>query len=367
MIRVSYNVNKEELKDRYLQIFDIPALEKGWKQYEHIFNIGIKDLLTSNFDKLVEVYFLYKNSQLSNPEKAYINELFNYEHYQPKLAWFFMNPQNKFDFKTCHYCNMSYVNAYGLGDSYKTVLDFVNNVPATEWRYWFSEEELSNANIERIISERPFASLENFNRKKYLHKKIQRYKRMTLSPDSNHFDLDHILPKAVCPLTRLSLFNFVPSCQVCNEKLKKDIELAQTKDDWLKISPTYEKSSFDKDVTFRLVPEVSCSTFFELMKNRENYRIDIETSLTVYENYSSVLRLHDRYNYHRKLALQILDLKERYSEEKIKEISKMMSKQFNGDGNICYTEAQVREDIFHWNINEDDCFSKLRKDMMERN
>ncbi len=367
MIKVRYNIDLKTLRDRFLSIFDLSAMNIGWKPFEKVFGIKLEELLTADFDTLVDLYLQYKVTKMSADQIILLNDLFNYESYQPKLAWFFMNPENKFDFKTCHYCNMAYVNSYGLGEGYGTVLNFVNNSSGVEWRYWFSQDELPDTIIDRILKDRPFKTLDEFNKKKYLWKRIELYKRMTLAPDANQFDLDHVLPKAKCPITRLSLFNFVPSCQVCNEKLKKDEELASTKADWLRISPTYQGSNFDSDVTFKLVPEVSCSTFFELRKNRENYRLDFEISDKAYDKYITVFRLLDRYNYHRQLALEILDLKERYSEEKRKEISEMLSKRFDSTTQSLYTETQVKEDIFHLDIAQDDCFSKLRKDMMERN
>ena len=368
MIKVRYNLDLKTLRANYLKIFDLTAMTAVWKPYESVFGMKIEELLTAEFDRLVEVYLQYKVTKLSQGQINTLNGLFKYESYQPKLAWFFMNLENKFDFKTCHYCNMAYVNAYGKGDSYRMILDFIKGATASEWRYWFTKDELSDVSIKKILQEQPsYTTLEDFNKKKYLWKRIELYKRMTLATDANHFDLDHVLPKAICPLTRLSLFNFVPSCQVCNEKLKKDVELATTKEDWLKISPTYSGSNFDDAVTFKLIPEVSCSTFFELMKNRENYRLEFDMSDGVYDNYITVFRLHDRYNYHKQRALHILSLKERYSEEKREEISRMMSNRYDGNGESIYSEAQVKEDIFHLDLEKDECFSKLRKDMMERN
>lgn len=374
MIKVKYNLDLKTLRDNYLKIFDLTAMAAIWKPFEKMFGIKIEELLTADFDRLVDVYLQYKVTKLSQDQINVLDGLFHYESNQPKLAWFFMNPENKFDFKTCHYCNMAYVNAYGKGDSYKTVLDFVNGASASEWRYWFKEDELSDNSISKILQEQPYSSLEDFNKKKYLWKRIEKYKRMTLvpvnnqfEPDGNHFDLDHVLPKVNCPLIRLSLFNFVPSCQVCNEKLKKDVELAVTKDDWLRISPTYSGSNFDDAVTIKLIPEVSCSTFFELMKNRENYSIEFDMPGGVYEKYITVFRLHDRYNYHKQRALHILSLKERYPEEKREEISRMMSKTYDCKGDSLYSVAQVKEDIFHLDLEKDECFSKLRNDMMERN
>lgn len=369
MIKIAYNIDKKTLQDRYLTIFDLTELEKEWKPFRAMFRIELVDLLTADFDKLVDLYMEYKHmcNRMPKPQIAYLDALFDYEYYQPKLAWFFMNPENKFDFSTCHYCNMAYVNTYGWGDTYGTVLNFINHASPEEWRFWFEKDVLSDDNLEKIVEERPFDSLEAFNKKRYLWKKIEKYKRMILTKDANQFDLDHVLPKAICPITRLSLFNLVPSCQVCNEKLKKDKELAQSKEDWLKVSPTWPGNRFDQDVTIRLVPEVKCTTFFELRKNRENYRLDFDMPHGVYDNYMELFRLHDRYNYHKSLALQILDLKERYSDEKVKEISRMLSNGAGKDDKKIFTVAQVKEDIFQMDFSKDRCFSKLRKDMMERN
>ena len=368
MIKVRYNIDLDVLRQRYLTIFDKANMKKKWRPFEIIFGVKLDELLTADFKQLVGLYYKYKQTKLLKVQLDELEDIFNYEHYQPKLAWFFMNPENKFDFSTCHYCNTAYVNAYGLGDSYQNVLDFVNNATFADWRYWFTEKELPDDKIDKILREGQYTSLTKFNAHKYLGKKIELYKRMMLAPDANHFDLDHVLPKAICPITRLSLFNFVPSCQVCNEKLKKDEELADNEADWLRVSPTYQGSSFDKEVTFRLIPEVSCSTFFELMQNRENYRLEFDMPHGgVFDNYVTIFRLQDRYNYHKQLALHILDLKERYSEEKVKEISRMMSKQFDDDKGMKYSEAQVKEDIFCMDFSKDRCFAKLRKDMMERN
>lgn len=362
-----YNIKSDILYKRYLDIFDLSVMKPIWMPFEGIFGMTLEELLTAQFDRLVDVYYQYKITKLSEGQISTLTALFNYEHYQPKLAWFFMNPENKFDFSTCHYCNAAYVNSYGKGDSYSKVLDAVNGFTPTDWRYWFTEEQLSNTSIAQIEREKPYRSLSEFNKKRYLYKRVELYKCMNLAADANHFDLDHVLPKKKCPITALSLFNFAPSCQVCNEKLKNDEELGHTKEEWLKVSPTYNGNSFDEDVTIRLRPEVSCSTFFELMQNRENYHLEFDTPHVAYENYVALFRLRDRYNYHRQLALQILDLKERYSEEKVREISRMLSKKFGEKEGTAYSEEQIREDIFHIDFSKDRCFSKLRKDMMERN
>ena len=115
MIKVRYNLDLKTLRANYLKIFDLTAMTAVWKPYESVFGMKIEELLTAEFDRLVEVYLQYKVTKLSQGQINTLNGLFKYESYQPKLAWFFMNLENKFDFKTCHYCNMAYVNAYGKG------------------------------------------------------------------------------------------------------------------------------------------------------------------------------------------------------------------------------------------------------------
>lgn len=367
MIKVKYNIDSDILCKRYLDIFDLSVMKPIWMPFEGIFGMTLEELLTAQFDRLVDVYYQYKVTKLSEEQISTLTALFDYDQYQPKLAWFFMNPDNKFNFSTCHYCNAAYINSYGKGNSYSNVLEAVNSFTPADWRYWFTEEQLSNKSINQIQREQPYSSLSEFNKKKYLYKRVELYKCMNLASDANHFDLDHVLPKKKCPITALSLYNFAPSCQVCNEKLKKDEELGRTKEEWLKTSPTYSGNCFDEDVTIKLRPEVSCSTFFELMGNRENYHLEFDTPHSAYENYVTLFRLRDRYNYHRQLALQILDLRERYSEEKVKEISRLLSKKYGEEGCAVYSEEQIMEDIFYMDFSKDRCFSKLRKDMMERN
>ena len=220
------------------------------------------------------------------------------------------------------------------------------------------------------IDNRPYVSLEDFNQKKYLHNKIELYKGFSLNAPHNHFDIDHLLPKSICPIVGLSLFNFVPSCQVCNEKLKKAKELADTLYGWLKISPTYQDSDFDDNVPIKLVPLEHSSTFFDLQRNNGNYRLKFQTNGdSGYEKYVSLFKLQDRYNYHKNLALHILDLKERYPIEKRKEICRLLSAQEidSDSAKSKYSEAQIEADILQEEFNQDRCFAKLRRDMIHKN
>lgn len=366
MIKVKYpsDSDLETLKDNYYNMFK--DLESKWEPHKNLLGgvITLKDLLTGDFKFLVDVYYKYGN--ITNKQVEKFKKIFDYESHHDEIANFFMDEKNGFDLHTCHYCNMAYINAYGLGMTYSDQLDFVNNASIAEWREIFGESSLPDDKLNEIFNDKPFSNLAEFNKKKYLHKKIELYKGMSLGNDANHFDLDHLLPKSKCPILGLSLFNFVPSCQVCNEKLKGYKEIGKTKKEWLKISPTYSESTFCDDVVIKMMPEKKCSTFFDLQRNKDNYRLEFKTqNVDVYEKYVNTFRLQDRYNYHKELALHILDLKERYPEENRKMISKLLSAKESD--NEKYSEAQIKEDIFGQEFNKDRCFSKLRNDMLEHN
>lgn len=375
MLKISYPKDIAQLKKNYLAIFDLAKMERRWRPVERKHGLKLKDLLIGDFEYLVDKYLWYRGQNVSDRNASIYEDIFDYATYQPKIASFFM--ENGFNLRTCHYCNMAYINSYGRGCSYSNHLAFVNKASIREWREVFSERQLPDDSLLDIIANRQFASLDEFNKRKYkgkryLHKKIELYAGMTFgdayADTDNHFDLDHLLPKSKCPIIGLSLFNFVPSCQVCNEKLKKNLEFATIKNDWLKISPTCSLSQFDDEVTIKLVPETTCSTFFELASNNGKYHLEFETrGIAVYDKYINILKLNNRYNYHKKLALHILDLKERYTRQKRIEISRMLSAKYDGKGNLLYSEKQIEADILEEDFNADRCFSKLRRDMIHKN
>ena len=368
MIKVKYPSDLKTLKDKYLKIFKNDSLETAWNIHksELRLNASLEDLLTGEFPSLVDIYYKYKKCTISKDQKKELKNVFNYDYFHDKIAKFFMDKDNGFDFHTCHYCNMAYINAYGIGTTYRNHLDFVNHASKAEWRAKFEEKQLPDNKIDKIIEKRPFKTLEEFNnfKPKFLFKKIEDYVGMSLVNSANHFDLDHLLPKDKCPILGLSLFNFVPSCSVCNEKLKKEKEIGKTKKQWLNISPTFSESTLCDDMVIKMIPESSCSTFFDLRKNHDNYRLLIEPrNIEVYNRYIQTFKLQDRYNYHKELALQIMDLKERYPEEKRKEISRLLGEK----GSEIYSESQIYEDIFWDKFGLDRCFSKLRNDMLKHN
>jgi len=62
-------------------------------------------------------------------------------------------------------------------------------------------------------------------------------------------DLDHFYPKSLYPFLALSLYNFIPSCQICNSRFKG------TKDTYNSVYP-YEESFDDLGAKFETSKEI---------------------------------------------------------------------------------------------------------------
>ena len=338
MIKMEYNLSKKELNSRYIKhLFGkkLKEINQSWKKLhckikktcEAIDDIpeDISDILTADYSKLVDIFLTYLNlKELPEETKKEIKKIFNYKKYQPKIAEFFMDPENEFQIHVCHYCGIAYINAYEKQN----------------------DNEDKDANQEAL--------------KKSIPEKKSDYIKLLLG---NHFDLDHELDKASCPLLALSLYNFVPSCPTCNQKLKRSTTIGSKADreELIKLSPTSDEYDFDKNVLFYITPK-GMSTF-GFFKNLEKYRIDMKCHDKSFEKSIGLFRLKQRYNYHKIFALRLLDLKERYSRGSIKMISNLLQ----GSCPEKYTEEQIYEDIFGEGYSKvgHRAFDKLRKDILK--
>ena len=338
MIKMEYNLPKKDLNERYItHLFGkkLKEIKKSWKDLRReiedtcgaIDKIpkNIRDILTADYSKLVDIFRAYLNlEKLPQKTKKKIIELFDYKKYQPKIAEFFMDPKNKFQIHVCHYCGIAYINVY-------------------EKQNDDEDKDASKEALKKSIPEKKSDSIKVLS--------------------GNHFDLDHELAKASCPLLALSLYNFVPSCPICNQKLKRSATIGSKEDkkELIKLSPTSDKYDFDKNVLFYITPK-RMSTF-GFLRNLEEYRIDMKCHDKSFEKSIGLFRLKQRYNYHKVFALRLLDLKERYSPGSIKMISNLLQ----GSCSEKYTEEQIREDIFGEEYSKvgHRAFDKLRKDILK--
>jgi len=169
----------------------------------------------------------------------------------------------------------------------------------------------------------------------------------------SQFDLDHAIAKGDCPITALSLHNFVPSCPVCNQRLKRKNPLAASDADLMSVAPCSEQFDADKNVYFKVMQTKACTGGF--VKHRENYAMKV-IARGKYDAYAKLFHLEERYEYHKGEALRLLDLKRKYPASNLKKIANILHR----------TKDEVYEDIFGLGFSKDNhrCFDKMKRDIM---
>lgn len=301
------------LKNSYKSIYsnaEIVAMQTAWDNWKirnHVTTIPetIEQLLCSDINSLVDIFERFITlpipSKIVGPdgknvrsvEYKELDKIFNYQNkYASRIAKFFCEHSNDFGLCSCHYCELAYVNTY-IRMNGKTA-------------------------------------------------KIHQ-----------HFDVDHYLPKNLCPITGLSLFNFVPSCQVCNSRIKLSKLLGTTKTEWIKFSPISETYSFNNNVKIQLRMHKGPNTSF---RKKGEYYIHFRCK-NGFRTFVDFFHLEERYEFHKLEAIRIKQLKAKYPRSARKKIAYLLG---------C-SEAKVKEDLFHEQYLNDNnrCFAKLTSDMLK--
>ena len=214
-----------------------------------------------------------------------LHEIFKYTNkYDSKISAFFKKHADELKIYTCHYCDMAYINVY------------------TE-------------NGKGVAK--------------------------------SQFDIDHFLPKGKCPPVALSLFNFVPSCPVCNERIKREGLPNVNLNDLKFLSP----SSFAFDLPKRIKVKLG-----HLTSPRKDFIYFV--AKYPYDRYVDFFHLQERYDYHKIEALRLEKLKKNYSKTQILQIAKCLHR----------SEKDVKEDIFNQRYmqNNHRCFAKFTIDILNR-
>jgi hypothetical protein len=304
MIKINYKSeeNIQKLKTLYIQAFIGNRKDKGIsskKQFDNIskslfnnYTITFEILLSANFEELLIIQ--KEIGQVVNDPNALIElkKIFDYDGTFQKdyIAPFY---EEHIKPTTCYYCNIDFINAYETRGA-KRGLEFKNG-----------------------------------------------------------FTLDHVLDKGKYPYFALSLFNLVPSCYICNSKLKGFQSIGED------VSPTSENFDFHEKVKFK--------TYFS--SNNHNLQIekqdDIEVflrefaSTPIYNTYINVLKLNDRYAFHRYHVIEMIDKRKRYPDSRIQELAQLTEQ----------TTMQVKKDLFGEYLHDDDLskrpLAKLTRDIAE--
>jgi len=167
----------------------------------------------------------------------------------------------------------------------------------------------------------------------------------------NEFTLDHYYDKGSYPYLALSLYNLIPSCYVCNSKLKKEKKLDV-------FAPNAKSFDFDQKVKFKLYLTDSCKDLNITKKDNIDIQLKEQYS-NKYEDYIKVFRLNERYQAHKDIVFEMIKNAELYPESRLKELQDLTG--------IPYQE--IKKDIFKLIGDEVDLskepFSKLKRDMAE--
>lgn len=314
MIRMAYLDDaslREQVTADYLGQMNTRHLKRRWREVRDstpelsAISFSTMAILVSDFGTLVRIAQAYDKALKGLPEvrireiNTAVADVFNYDGYyqRAKIAPFFRDHAEVLKIHTCHFCDMAYINVY----NYVDVKD---------------------------------------GRKK----------------TASHFDLDHVLEKSRYPLLALSLFNLVPSCPICNGRLKGPEPLAKDASKLKKLSPTSSSFQFDQKVLLTLLPFKDARRPF--LHNPDCYELDFDCHREpAYQTLVERFRLKDRYNYHKMEALRIKDLKLKYPDANIMRIANILG----------YSFEDVKEDIFGLRFSEKEhrCFSKLMRDMLK--
>ena len=163
------------------------------------------------------------------------------------------------------------------------------------------------------------------------------------------YTLDHVKPKDAYPHLALSLYNFVPSCYICNAKLKKDRDIGD-------VSPTASDFDFDTKVKFKTFMK---NGNFQIDKT-EKFELLLKEDFTdIYQKYIEVFELNGRYEYHKYKVIEMINKRRQYPDSRIRELADITKQ----------TVEDVKQDLFGAYLTGADLhkrpLSKLIKDISQ--
>ena len=370
MRKVEYPIGTNYVQD-YLNIFQnkIGDMRKKWGALQrtyptelgHIFT-DVNDILIADFSDLVKWYIQFE--KLPYATRIVLNKqfktIFDYETWSADIAEFFKNPLEGFQFTSCHYCDMAYINVYEVNpEAYG--LYILNNTPADELKIKLRTK--SDISVAEVMKHQYKSKAEFEKVASRLRWKPGKFDRM-FSPNNKykqHFDLDHVLPKSRFELVGLSLFNFVPSCQICNQNLKGTRVLGNKGIPKEKLSPTSSLFDFDNKVEFHVLPKPGVKPGrLRPTLHPQDYDLQLDAIDPDYEDFIQLFKLRERYQFHKKVALHWQEMKTKYSDARILVMEASLKHR-------SFSFKRIKSDIFQSDLYKKGymSFKKLRDDMLK--
>jgi len=166
------------------------------------------------------------------------------------------------------------------------------------------------------------------------------------------FQLDHFYDKATYPYLALSFYNLIPSCYVCNAKVKGSENCFK-----VCIPPNDENFNFENKVKFKLLLDKDCKNLH--VQDKEDIDVPLKEQFSnEYDKYIEIFKLNERYKAHKDIVYEMITKAELYPESRLKELQNLTGIPFQ----------QIKKDIFNLSDEKDlskKPFSKLIKDMSE--
>ena len=282
-------------------------LDKLMKAYPEIRavlpdKISAKKLLVGNFKYLTRVYCAFTDylNRKTTAEKDSIKNAFkkggfNYDSHKSKIADFLTDLANGFEIHNCVYCDLEDVTSFTKANG----------------------------------------------------KKVRK------------FDTEHILDKGECPLVALSLYNFVPSCKICNSAdIKGTKTIGDTEAEIAKLSPSAEDYDFENKVKFVVNLITPSITDLKATSHADDYEITFNVREILYQKSIDLFELKSRYN-HGEVKLKLLKWREKRRnnpDNKILEYARWRMVSFE----------EAFEEFFELNLRRREHFimEKARRDVM---
>lgn len=200
-------------------------------------------------------------------------------------------------------------------------------------------------------------------------------------------DLDHFFIKKDYPIFALSFFNFIPSCSVCNSRMKGDCFLSKDKHHTPPLYPG--KAGFGNEAYFSV--EKSAKDILDFIFEKKDLEIDFTVNSSNYEKEIKqsieLFHLKEVYNSHKKYVKDILLKQYAFDNDSYTDMLRCLindintlknargnnSKIYNSNDNMNVSlKKEIQEFIFGYNWDDDDkCdanrpLSKLTYDILNR-
>lgn len=311
MYRFVSSQNPVRLKKAYLEKYNIKLLQykldelmKAYPEIRAVLpdKISAKKLLVGNFKYLTRVYCAFTDylngkttAEKDSIKNAFKKGGFNYDSHKSKIADFLTDLANGFEIHNCVYCDLEDVTSFTKANG----------------------------------------------------KKVRK------------FDTEHILDKGECPLVALSLYNFVPSCKICNSAdIKGTKTIGDTEAEIAKLSPSAEDYDFENKVKFVVNLITPSITDLKATSHADDYEITFNVREILYQKSIDLFELKSRYN-HGEVKLKLLKWREKRRnnpDNKILEYARWRMVSFE----------EAFEEFFELNLRRREHFimEKARRDVM---